>query len=58
MLQPEDLDRASRAGAEQEGEAAPGPGRGDQGSQEGSGRHLQLEQNSGRLYFGGLLKLL
>ena len=45
MLQPEDLDRASRAGAEQEGEAAAGPGRGDQGSQEGSGRHLQLEQN-------------
>ena len=58
MLQPEDIDRASRAGAEQEGEAATGSGRGDQGSQEGPGRHLQLEQNSGRLHFGGLLKLL
>ena len=49
MLQSEDSDREAGAGAEQEGEADPGAERGHQGSQEGPGRNLQLEQEQKRV---------
>ena len=47
MCQPGDLVQEAGASPQQEGEAAAGePGGGD-GDEEGSGRHLQLEQDEG-----------